>query len=584
MNGSVRSALTRSGLVGGALLLASLDAVAQVAPADLILTNANVYTVDEAHPRAQAVAVRGGEIVFVGSAAEAETLRGSGTRVLDLEGMTVVPGMIDSHGHFPGLGTALRTVDLVGTRSLEEVVERVVARVGQTGQGEWILGRGWDQNEWADTRFPHHSALSEAVPDHPVVLTRVDGHAVFANAAAMERAGITDDTPDPPGGRIVRDPATGQAIGVFVDRAMDAVREVIPAESRAQIREGLLLAQRELNRVGLTAVHDAGSPAEVMGLYEEMARAGELTVRTHAMIREDLDGLRPFFERGPRYDVDGSHFLNIGAIKVSVDGALGSRGAALLEDYSDEPGNDGLLFPVADDLPEIARRALETGFQLNVHAIGDRANRVVLDTFEEALRGVPAADHRFRVEHAQILHRHDILRFAELGIIPSMQAIHQASDMAWAWNRLGYTRLLGAYAWRSLLESGVVIPGGSDFPVEPADPLLSFHAAVTRQNADHWPSGGWFPEQVMSRDEALRHMTVWGAYAAFMEDVTGSLTPGKLADIVVFDRDIMTVPTDEILEAQVVFTIVHGRVVYDREREERRTATDAPPEASPDLR
>jgi predicted amidohydrolase YtcJ len=407
----------------------------------------------------------------------------------------------------------------------------------------------------------------------------VDGHAVFANRAAMERAGITGDTPDPPGGRIVRDPDSGEALGVFVDRAMDRLRSVVPAEGRSQIREGLLLAQARLNQVGLTSIHDAGSPAEVLDLYEEMARAGQLTVRVHAMIREDLDGLRPFFERGPRYDVDGSHFLNVGSIKVSVDGALGSRGAALLEDYSDEPGNNGLLFPIADDLPEIARRALETGFQLNVHAIGDRANRLVLDVFEHALEEVPVADHRFRIEHAQILHRHDIPRFAQLGVIPSMQAIHQASDMAWVPDRLGYTRMLGSYAWRSLLNTGVVIPGGSDFPVESADPLLSFHAAVTRQNGDDWPAGGWQPAQVMTREEALRHMTIWGAYAAFMEDVTGSITPGKLADIVVLDRDIMTVPGDEILDAEVVLTIVNGEVVYDRDDRGSRAATDSEPEA-----
>ena len=566
--------LPRTLLVLLALLVPAAPAAGQGAPADLILTNARVYTVDEANPRAQAVAVRGAEIVFVGSAREAEVLRGPDTRVVDLDGMMVMPGMIDSHGHFPGLGSAMRNVDLVGTRSLDEVVERVVARAREVPSGQWILGRGWDQNEWADTRVPVHDALSEAVPDHPVILTRVDGHALFANAAAMERAGITAETADPPGGRIVRDPATGEATGVFVDRAMDRLRAVVPGETRQQIREGLLLAQAHLNEVGLTGIHDAGVSLSVADLYEEMAEAGELTVRNHVMVRGDMKSLGPLFERGPRPNVDGSHFVNVAAIKVSVDGALGSRGAALLEDYSDEDGNNGLLFPVADELVEIAVRSLETGIQLNVHAIGDRANRVVLDAFEEALGRVPTADHRFRVEHAQILHRHDIPRFAELGVIPSMQAIHQASDMAWVPDRLGYTRMLGSYAWRSLLETGVVIPGGSDFPVEPADPLLSFHAAVTRKNADGWPAGGWRSEEVMTREEALRHMTVWGAYAAFMEDVTGTLTPGKLADIVVLDRDIMTVPADDILDTDVVMTIVNGEVVYERGEDGPRPATD----------
>lgn len=549
-------------------------AAAQDGPADLILTNGRIHTADEARPRAQALAVRDGRIVFVGSSSEAAALQGPGTRVVDLEGQTATPGMIDSHGHLPGLGSALRNVDLVGTRSYEALIERVVEAAERTPAGTWIQGRGWDQNEWGDTRFPHHQALSEAVPDHPVVLTRVDGHALFVNARALEEAGIDAGTPDPSGGRIVRDETTGEAIGVLVDNAMALVRRVVPDETLDDIRQGVLLAQRELNRVGITGIHDAGVSPAVAELYEEMARDGELTIRNHVMIRSGMEGLRPLFQDGPRHNADGNHFVNVAAIKVSIDGALGSRGAALLEDYSDEPGNRGLILVPPEDLEPIAREALRTGFQLNVHAIGDRGNRVVLDVFERALEENPTADHRFRIEHAQILHRHDIPRFAELGVIPAMQAIHQASDMPWAENRLGYTRLLGSYAWRSLLETGVVIPGGSDFPVEPADPLLSFHAAVTRQNADGWPAGGWFPEQTMTREEALRHMTVWGAYAAFMEDVTGSLTQGKLADIVVWDRDLMSVPARQILDTEVVMTIVGGRIVYERDAAGGPAATD----------
>ncbi len=536
---------------------------AQEPAADLLLTGGTVHTVDAAHPRADAVAVRDGRIVFVGSESEARTLVGSGTRIEELDGAAVYPGFVDSHGHVPGLGTSLRTVDLVGTRSLDEVVERVELRARETPEGEWVQGRGWDQNEWADTRFPHHRALSEAVPDHPVILTRVDGHAIFVNARAMERAGIDADTPDPPGGRIVRDPDTGEAIGVFVDRAMDLIREVVPAETPEQIREGIRLATQELNRVGLTGAHDAGSSVDVVEIYEEMARAGELSARVHVMVRDDADGLERLFRTGPRPDVAGDGMLAVQAIKVSVDGALGSRGAALLEDYSDEPGNRGLILVPAEELFPIARDALRTGFQLNVHAIGDRANRMVLDVFEDALAEHPTADHRFRVEHAQILHRHDIPRFAELGVIPSMQAIHQASDMYWAETRLGSTRIQGAYAWRSLLETGVVIAGGSDFPVEPADPLLSFHAAVTRQDADGWPAGGWLPAQRMTREEALRHLTIWPAYASFTEDELGSITPGKRADLTVFDRDLMTVPEREILDAEVVMTVVGGEIVYE---------------------
>lgn len=560
--------LRRPSLLISGLLLATGAAPtsAQEPPADLVLTGGTIHTVDAARPQAEAVAVRDGRIVFVGSESEARALVGAGTRVVDLDaGAAVYPGFVDSHGHVPRLGASVRTVDLVGTRSLDEVVERVVRRARETPQGEWIQGRGWDQNEWGDTRFPHHGALSRAVPDHPAILTRVDGHAVFVNARAMELAGVDADTPDPQGGRIVRDPDTGEAIGVFVDRAMDLIREIVPAETPEQIAEAIRLASRELNRVGLTGAHDAGSSMDVVEIYEDVARSGGLTARMYVMVRDDADGLNRLFAMGPRRDVAGDGMLAVRAIKVSADGALGSRGAALLEDYSDEPGNRGLILVPAEELAPIARDALRTGFQLNVHAIGDRANRMVLDVFEEALAENPTPDHRFRVEHAQILHRHDIPRFAELGVIPSMQAIHQASDMYWAENRLGWTRIHGAYAWRSLLETGVVIPGGSDFPVESPDPLLSFHAAVTRQDADGWPAGGWLPAQAMTREEALRHLTIWPAYASFTEDELGSITPGKRADLTVFDRDLMTVPEDEILDARVVMTVVGGEVVYEGE-------------------
>jgi predicted amidohydrolase YtcJ len=549
-------------------LTAATGITAQEEPADLVLTNGRVYTVDAARPMAQAVGLRDGRVVFVGSAAEAQTLIGAGTEVVDLEGQTVIPGMIDSHGHFPSLGSALQIVDLVGTRSYDQVVERVVARVSQTPAGQWIRGRGWDQNEWGDTQFPHHGALSSATPDHPVTLGRVDGHAIFVNARAMELAGIGRETPDPPGGRIVRD-ENGDATGVFVDRAMDLVDAVVPAETRDEMRRGLQLAQLELNRLGLTSIHDAGVDRSTIDLFEEMANAGQLTVRNYVMISpQDLDH---YTSLGPRMNVGGDHLLQVAAIKVSVDGALGSRGAALLEDYSDEPGNRGLVTVPADRLQPIVDRALETGFQVNVHAIGDAANRMVLDVFEAGLSQNPKPDHRFRIEHAQILHRHDVPRFAQLGVIPSMQAIHQASDMYWAETRLGWTRIQGAYAWRSLIDSGVIIAGGSDFPVESADPLLSFHAAVSRQDADNWPAGGWMPEQRMTRQEALQHLTIWGAQAAFMEDQVGSITLGKLGDLVVLSEDIMTVPAERILDTEVVMTIVGGRVVYRRDAERPRT-------------
>ncbi len=539
---------------------ATAPAAAQTAPADLVFVNAKVYTADATRPRAEAVAVRDGRIVFVGSSREGELFVGDRTRRIDLEGQTLLPGLIDSHGHVTNLGNALLNVDLVGTRSFESIIERVAARAAETPSGQWVQGRGWDQNEWSVPEFPHHEALSAAVPDHPVYLTRVDGHAAIVNRAALEAAGIDRETPDPAGGRIIRD-EDGEATGVLIDNAMGLVRRVIPDVSREQIRQSIQAAQTALNRYGLTSIGDAGVGVETIEVFEEMAEAGELTIRNNVMISGGGD-LFSYLERGPRFDIGGEGKLSVAAIKVWIDGALGSRGAALLEDYSDEPGNSGLLLVTPERLREIADAAARTGFQLNTHAIGDRGNRIVLDVFEAALAETPVPDHRWRIEHAQILHRFDIPRLAELGVIPSMQTIHQASDMAWVPARIGFRRLYGTYAWRALLDTGVIIAGGSDFPVESPDPLLSFHAAVTRQNADGWPTGGWFPEQRMTREEALLHLTAWGAYAARVEDEVGSITAGKWGDLVVLSHDIMTVPDDQILDAKVQMTVVGGEIVY----------------------
>ncbi len=528
----------------------------------MLIVNARVYTADAAFPRAQAIATRGDRIVFVGSNQEALALRGSATRVLDVAGKTVIPGMIDSHGHLGGLGTALRTVDLVGSRSYDEVIARVVKRAVDVPAGAWIIGRGWDQNDWPDTRFPTHGRLSGAVGAHPVILTRIDGHAIFANARAMQLAGITKATADPAGGRIIRDP-NGEPTGVFVDHAMSLVRRAVPAETRGENRAGIRLAMRELNRLGLTGMHDAGVSCDAIRLYEEMARANEFTARNYVMVAGGNTAcLDEMLKLGPRDNIDGKNLLAVRAIKLSADGALGSRGAKLIEPYADEPNHAGLELIPQQFIKDVALRALRSGFQLNVHAIGDGANRSVLDAFESALREVPKANHRFRVEHAQILHAHEIPRFAQLGVIPSMQAVHQTSDMYWAENRLGWTRIQGAYAWRSLLNTGVIIPGGSDFPVESPDPLQSFHAAVSRQDANGWPLGGWQPQQRMTREEALQHLTIWPAYASFRESQVGSITVGKLADIVVLSRDIMTVPVEDILGTHVEITIMNGNIVY----------------------
>jgi predicted amidohydrolase YtcJ len=550
-----------------ALLALALPApIAAQAPrsADLVVTNARIYTVDDSRPVVAAMAVRDGKVLFSGSAGEALALRGAGTRVVDLGGRTVIPGMVDAHAHLLGLGQSLRTVNLFGAKSYDEIIARVVDRAKGLPPGQWLLGRGWDQNQWGDTRFPTHEALSRAVPNNPVWLTRVDGHAALANAAALRAAGVTAASVDPSGGKIERT-AAGEPTGVFIDNAKSLVERSIPAPSREDTRRAIRDAIAESQRWGLVGLHDAGESRATIDLMEEMAKAGEIPFRLYVMISDDSAALAHYMERGPQSALYDNH-LWIRAIKLYADGALGSRGAALLEPYSDDPGNRGLLLSAPAHIRDVASRALRTGFQVATHAIGDRGNRIVLDAYEKALQANPTANHRFRVEHAQIINHDDIPRFAELGVIPSMQAVHQTSDMYWAGSRLGTGRLLGAYAWRSLLNTGIVVPNGSDFPVEAVNPLLSFHSAVSRQDAENWPASGWMPEQRMTRDEALKSMTIWPAYAGFQESMMGSLTPGKLADFVVLDRDIMTVPERDILGTNVLATYIGGKAVYERAR------------------
>ncbi|MEO7712537.1 MAG: amidohydrolase family protein [Gemmatimonadaceae bacterium] len=551
-----------------ALVLAPLGTVVaqRSAPpsADLVVTNARIHTVDDARPMVAAMAIRNGTIVFTGSVREAMALRGATTRVVDMGGRTIIPGMVDAHAHLLGLGQSLRNVDLVGTKSLDEVIARVVERAKGQPAGAWILGRGWDQNDWSDTRFPTHDALSRALPNNPVWLIRVDGHAGYGNAAAMRAAGVTTATVDPSGGKIERT-ATREPTGVFIDNAKSLVERSIPASTREDNRRAISAAIAESHKWGLVGLHDAGESRTTIDLMEEMAKAGQIPFRLYIMVGDDSAAVTHYLARGPQSGLYDNR-LWIRSFKLYADGALGSRGAALLEPYSDDPNNRGLLLSAPAHIQDVAARALRAGFQVNTHAIGDRGNRVVLDAYDAALSANPTADHRFRVEHAQILSHDDIPRFAAMGVIPSMQAVHQTSDMYWAGSRLGLGRVLGAYAWRSLLNTGIVVPNGSDFPVEAVNPLLSFHSAVSRQDAENWPVGGWMPEQRMTRDEALKSMTIWPAYAGFQDAIMGSLAPGKLADFVVLDRDIMTVPERDILGATVIATWIGGKPVYERAR------------------
>ena len=537
------------------------------AKADLVLVNGKIYTVDNARPIASALAVRGGRVLFVGSDAEARVLANASTQVIDLNGETVIPGIVDAHAHLLGLGDMLRRVNLGGSISYDQVVERVKAWAKDAKPGEWIEGRGWDQNRWTSKAFPTHDALSRAFPNNPVVLERVDGHAYLVNAKAMELARVSSSTADPEGGRIIR-LASGAPTGVLIDNAQDLIDRAIPVPTRAVIRKAIIAAIAECNRLGLTGVHDAGVEPDTIRIYEELAKAGNYNLRNYVMLGDPGEpgsptaSRNPYLLRGPQSALYDGH-LWVRAIKLYADGALGSRGAALLAPYADEPTNSGLLRSRPEHIRTWSEAGLRRGFQVNVHAIGDRGNRIVLDAFESALGTVPTADHRFRIEHAQVLSPEDIPRFAKLGVIPSMQPTHQTSDMRWAETRVGPQRIRGAYAWRSLLNTGVVIPSGTDFPVEEVNPLLTFHAAVTRQDPTNWPAGGWHPEQKMTREEALQSMTIWPAFAGFQESVMGSLTPGKYADFVVLDRDIMRIPDTEILATRVLSTWIGGKRVYE---------------------
>jgi predicted amidohydrolase YtcJ len=529
-------------------------------PADLIVTGGRIYTVDVTRPMAEAFAVRGGRFVFVGSTRDAMTFKGPQTQLLDLHGATAYPGFIDAHAHLLGLGLALESVDLVGSPSYEEVISRVAARAKIAAAGQWITGNGWDQNRWTVKEFPTHDALSRAVPDHPVLLDRVDGHAMLANAAAMRAAGITAKTPDPRGGRIIRD-AKGTPTGVFVDNAQSLFAAATPKLTPAQLGEVMHAAAVESNKWGLTEVQDMGEVRATIEALEALAAAKKLPLRCYEMVTDDSASLAYYFARGPQQGLSDGHVW-VRGIKLYADGALGSRGAALLAPYSDDGANTGLLVSTPEHLKERSIEALRHGFQVSTHAIGDRGNRNALDAYQAALDAVPTVDARLRIEHAQIISPQDIPRFAQLGVIPSMQASHQTSDMPWAERRLGPERIRGAYAWRSLLNTGVVIANGTDFPVEHVNPIITFHSSVTRQDSENMPPSGWYPDQRLTREEALRSMTLWPAYAAFQEKELGSISTGKYADFTILNRDIMTVAPERILGAQVVATYVGGAPVY----------------------
>ena len=539
------------------------DAASRTTGADVIIRNARIYTVDVREPIAEAIAISGDRIARVGSDAEVMPLQGPRTRVIDAGHATIIPGLHDAHGHFSELGANLSNLDFRGTTSYQQIVEMVRTRVAAARPGEWIVGRSWDQNDWASQDWPTHDALSAAAPANPVFLTRVDGHAALVNRRAMEVSGLTAATPDPGGGRILR-AGGGAPIGVLIDRAQELVESNIPPLTAAQLEARILLADRETRRLGLTTVGDAGADAATIDAYRRLIDGGTLKTRLYVMVSGGSQArLEPFFARGPVVDNVG-HRLAVRAIKLYADGALGSRGAVMLQPYSDEPGTSGLLVMPPDEVYAETLAASKAGFQTAIHAIGDRANRLVLDIFDRVQREVPGSRAlRMRVEHAQILDAAEIPRFAALGVIASMQPTHATSDMPWAPARIGRARIEeGGYAWQSLLKSGAVIASGSDFPVEEPNPMLGFYAAITRQDPSGNPPGGWTPTQRLAREQALRSFTLDAAYAAHAEALTGSLEAGKLADLVMLSNDIMQAPPKDILSTTVRMTMIGGEIVY----------------------
>lgn len=585
-------------LLGGGIAVFAWFITFTTQQADMVIINAKVYTVDEQNSVAEAVAIRGNKIVAVGSTDEIRK-RYVSEHVYDAQGKTIVPGLIDSHGHVNGLGASLVELNLVGTTSVQQIAEMVSKKASSVKPGEWIRGRGWDQNNWqskkGDRPFPAASMLDRSSPNNPVVLFRVDGHAVWLNSKALEivESGSQENPrlSDVEGGRIVRDPS-GKPTGVFIDNAVGTVMKSVPPYSREEIQHSILLALRECLQFGLTSVHDMGIDTEDYSVYRELLESDSLPIRVYAAIGGDGDLWQQFLVTGPFIDAH-RHFLTVRTIKMYIDGALGSRGAALIDPYSDDPGNRGLTVNSFETLRMVTSEALAHGFQVCTHAIGDRGNNIVLNAYEQAMQQNPSRskDARLRIEHAQVLDPPDILRFKKLGIIPSMQPTHCTSDMRWAEARLGSSRIRGAYAWRSLLDDGNIIPGGSDFPVESPNPLLGFYAAITRQDRNGIPRNaedvarsfqlssdgirdssafvnGWYANQKMTREEALRAFTIWGAYAEFAEHEKGSIEKGKLADLTILSKDIMTIPPREILSTDVTAVIVGGKVAYEKEPQE----------------
>ncbi len=554
------------------LVLALLTGQTKPEPADLVLKNGNFYTVYEKQPRALAVAVRYGRIIFIGHTDDVKRYEGKSTRVVDLKGKTVVPGLTDSHYHLARVGQREVTLNLEGTTSLEDFLAKVKARVDRAKPGEWVTGRGWIETFWKPPVFPTRWDLDKISPNNPVYLVRADGHGGVANSAAFKIANIDKDTEAPFGGEIMKDKQRGEPSGMLLDRAQGLVSKHIPPETEAEQEQALIIGARRSAELGWTQIQNAGSSWKEVEMLKKLYGENKIKLRIYEAIRGPGADAQRLLREGSIIGLYDQR-LTIRTIKVTIDGALGSKGAALLEPYADHD-TSGFLTQKPDEVLELLTQALKKTIQVEIHAIGDRANRVVLDLYEQAFNEVQPfermdrSDPRWRIEHAQIVHPDDIPRFAKLKILPSMQPSHAISDLHFAVSRLGVKRLEGAYAWQSFIKAGSIIPGGSDAPVERGEPMIEFYAAVARKDQKGFSGEGWHPEQKLTREQALKMFTIWAAFAAFEEKTRGSIEEGKLADFTVLSADIMQIPEAEILKTKTVMTVIGGEVVFESASEE----------------
>jgi predicted amidohydrolase YtcJ len=538
----------------------------KVESADVVFKNGNIYTVADRQPHAEAIAVKGNRIIFVGSNADARKYEGKTTRVVDLKGRTVVPGMTDAHNHLYGVGLREMTLNLEGTTSLEDFLAKVKARVDKAKAGEWVTGRGWIETFWKPPVFPTRQDLDKVSPNNPIFLDRADGHGAVVNSAALKIAGIDRNTPNPFGGEISKDKA-GEPNGMLLDNAQLLVTKHIPQTTAADAEKALLLGVKRELELGWCQVQDAGGSYDEVALYKKLYEEGKIKLRVYKAVHGPSESAQRLLRGGAIVGAYDGRFT-VRTIKVVSDGALGSRGAALLAPYADKPETSGFLTVKEEELQPMLMEALRRGIQVETHAIGDRANRFTLDAYEKAFASVPSdqrkiPEPRWRVEHAQIINPADIPRFGRLGVIPSMQPSHAIGDLHFAPSRLGIKRLEGAYAWQSLIKSGSIIAAGSDAPVERGEPMIEFYAAVARRDLKGFSGEGWHPEQAVSREQALKMFTIWPAYAAFEEKVKGSIEVGKYADLTVFSADIMKIAEADILKTRCMMTVIGGEIVYE---------------------